>query len=92
MKIHPLANVLGILVDAINMEGAMEHVERLLASPERHYICVAGVHGVEAEGRDPAKFGLHCNMLFAMPGPDVATRCRCSPMPNESGSLRPSVA
>lgn len=46
------ANVLGVAVDALGLEGALERVSRLLESDERGYVCAVGVHGVLTALRD----------------------------------------
>lgn len=38
--------VLGIEVDAIDMDGTLEHIAGVLRASRKGYICVAGVHGV----------------------------------------------
>jgi N-acetylglucosaminyldiphosphoundecaprenol N-acetyl-beta-D-mannosaminyltransferase len=53
-SLHPVANVFGIEVDAIDMDRAMHSVRLLLSSPEKSYICVAGVHGIMEAQRVPA--------------------------------------
>ena len=40
------ANVLGVAIDALNLEGALERVRKVLESGERGYVCAVGVHGV----------------------------------------------
>lgn len=48
------ANVLGIGVSAINMEEALHLIESRLASGEKGYVCVTGVHGIMEAQRDLA--------------------------------------
>ncbi|WP_263356191.1 WecB/TagA/CpsF family glycosyltransferase [Acidicapsa ligni] len=43
---HPVAHVLGIDVDAIDMQGALGRVATVLQGSRKGYVCVAGVHGV----------------------------------------------
>lgn len=43
---RPCANVLGVGVDAIDMEQAIHACDELIASKLRGYVCVTGVHGV----------------------------------------------
>jgi N-acetylglucosaminyldiphosphoundecaprenol N-acetyl-beta-D-mannosaminyltransferase len=50
---RPLAHVLGVDVDAIDMEGAVTHVATALRECHKGYICVAGVHGVMESQRSP---------------------------------------
>jgi N-acetylglucosaminyldiphosphoundecaprenol N-acetyl-beta-D-mannosaminyltransferase len=44
------ANVLGIGVDAVNMESAVQSIASAVAAEKKSYVCVTGVHGV-MEGR-----------------------------------------
>ena len=41
-----MANVLGVEVDAIDMETAVRRMQYLVCANSKNYICVAGVHGV----------------------------------------------
>lgn len=50
---RPLAHVLGVDVDAIDMEGAVTHVATALRESRKGYICVAGVHGIMESQRSP---------------------------------------
>jgi N-acetylglucosaminyldiphosphoundecaprenol N-acetyl-beta-D-mannosaminyltransferase len=43
---RPKVNVLGVQIDAVNMEGALERIEEELISGRKGYVCLAGVHGV----------------------------------------------
>src|SRR5437867_810062 len=47
------ANVLGVGVHAIDIERAVDRIERALAGGERGYVCVTGVHGVMEAQNDP---------------------------------------
>jgi N-acetylglucosaminyldiphosphoundecaprenol N-acetyl-beta-D-mannosaminyltransferase len=52
-------NVLGVGVSAINIETAMDTLDRWIANRERHYVCVTGVHGVMESRRNPAIRAIH---------------------------------
>jgi len=43
---RPLAHVLGVDIDALNMETALAHIAVILREQRKGYVCVAGVHGV----------------------------------------------
>ena len=43
---HPHADILGILLSAIDMNRAMELTQRWIATGRSTYICMTGVHGV----------------------------------------------
>ncbi len=48
----PRANVLGVGIHAINPQSAVEIVRAALASSDKGYICVTGVHGVMEAQKD----------------------------------------
>jgi N-acetylglucosaminyldiphosphoundecaprenol N-acetyl-beta-D-mannosaminyltransferase len=50
---RPLAQVLGVDVDAIDMEEALAHITTALREGRKGYVCVAGVHGVMEAQRSP---------------------------------------
>jgi N-acetylglucosaminyldiphosphoundecaprenol N-acetyl-beta-D-mannosaminyltransferase len=45
-------NVLGVEIDAVNMEGALARIADDLDSGRKGYVCLAGVHGVMEAQRD----------------------------------------
>jgi N-acetylglucosaminyldiphosphoundecaprenol N-acetyl-beta-D-mannosaminyltransferase len=51
--------VLGVEVSAIDMAQALETIDQWIATRERHYVCVTGVHGVMESQRDPALRRIH---------------------------------
>src|SRR6266478_7614750 len=46
------ANILGVRIHAIDIGRAVDRLERALASGERGYVCVTGVHGVMEAQKD----------------------------------------
>jgi N-acetylglucosaminyldiphosphoundecaprenol N-acetyl-beta-D-mannosaminyltransferase len=50
---HPKANVLGVSIDAVNMEQALGRISQELKLRRKGYVCLAGVHGVMEVQRDP---------------------------------------
>jgi N-acetylglucosaminyldiphosphoundecaprenol N-acetyl-beta-D-mannosaminyltransferase len=50
---HPKANVLGIGIDAVNMQQALARIAEELERDRNGYVCLAGVHGVMEAQRDP---------------------------------------
>ncbi|HEX9199335.1 MAG TPA: WecB/TagA/CpsF family glycosyltransferase [Acidobacteriaceae bacterium] len=50
---YPKANVLGIGIDAVNMEQSLLRVEQNLLERRKGYVCLVGVHGVMEAQRDP---------------------------------------
>jgi N-acetylglucosaminyldiphosphoundecaprenol N-acetyl-beta-D-mannosaminyltransferase len=49
---RPKVNVLGVRIDAVNMEGALARIAEELGSGRKGYVCLAGVHGVMEAQRD----------------------------------------
>jgi N-acetylglucosaminyldiphosphoundecaprenol N-acetyl-beta-D-mannosaminyltransferase len=49
----PCANVLGVAVEALNLEVALARVARVLRSNRKGYVCAVGVHGILEARRDP---------------------------------------
>jgi len=43
---RPLAHVLGVDIDALNMETVLAHITAMLREQRKGYVCVAGAHGV----------------------------------------------
>lgn len=56
---NPRFDVLGVKVSAIDVDGALDTIEGWIATGERRYVCVTGVHGVMESQRDPALLGIH---------------------------------
>ena len=52
-------DVLGVGVSAITMADAVDTIAGWIASRERHYVCITGVHGVMESRRDPALRAIH---------------------------------
>jgi N-acetylglucosaminyldiphosphoundecaprenol N-acetyl-beta-D-mannosaminyltransferase len=61
------ANVLGLAIDAVDMEGALVRVEEDLRLRRKGYVCLAGVHGVMECKRDPALAKIFANAALAAP-------------------------
>jgi N-acetylglucosaminyldiphosphoundecaprenol N-acetyl-beta-D-mannosaminyltransferase len=52
-------DVLGVHISAINMDLALDEIERWIVEGEQHYVCVTGVHGVMESQGDPALLEIH---------------------------------
>lgn len=65
--IRPVADVLGISVDAVNMDSALDRVQALLNTRRKSYICVAGVHGVMEAQRNPALRQVYAAAAMTIP-------------------------
>lgn len=61
------ANVLGVGVDAVDMEMAVQTLFRAAATGAGGYVCVTGVHGVMESQRDEALRLLHNQSLLTTP-------------------------
>jgi N-acetylglucosaminyldiphosphoundecaprenol N-acetyl-beta-D-mannosaminyltransferase len=61
------ANVLGIGIDAVNMEEALDRVAIELRQRRKGYVCLAGVHGIMEAQRDPALAKIYAGAVLAAP-------------------------
>jgi N-acetylglucosaminyldiphosphoundecaprenol N-acetyl-beta-D-mannosaminyltransferase len=52
-------NVLGVGVDPLTLEGAVDVMAEWIEQGEPHYVCVTGVHGVMESHDDPALQRIH---------------------------------
>jgi N-acetylglucosaminyldiphosphoundecaprenol N-acetyl-beta-D-mannosaminyltransferase len=50
---HPFANILGVAVEALDLERAISRVSRELQANTKGYVCAIGVHGVLEALSDP---------------------------------------
>jgi N-acetylglucosaminyldiphosphoundecaprenol N-acetyl-beta-D-mannosaminyltransferase len=50
---RPRANVLGVAIDAVNMEQSLARLAQHLRQKQKGYVCLTGVHGVMEAHRDP---------------------------------------
>jgi N-acetylglucosaminyldiphosphoundecaprenol N-acetyl-beta-D-mannosaminyltransferase len=55
----PRVDVLGVGVSAINMDTALEVIDRWITDGAQQYVCVAGVHGVMESQRDESLRRIH---------------------------------
>ena len=62
-----VARVLGIEVDALDMERAVGRTRELLEAPDSSYVCVAGVHGVMEAQRSPALAKAYAGAALTIP-------------------------
>ena len=46
------ANILGVAIDAVNMATAVSAIDAAVASGQKGYVCVTGVHGIMEAQRD----------------------------------------
>ena len=52
-------DVLGVFVDVVDMEQAIERIAAWIAERQHHYVCVTGVHGVMESQGDPELLAIH---------------------------------
>jgi N-acetylglucosaminyldiphosphoundecaprenol N-acetyl-beta-D-mannosaminyltransferase len=64
---HPRANVLGLAIDAVDMEQALARVEADLRLRRKGYVCLTGVHGVMECKRDPVLAKIFANAALSVP-------------------------
>jgi N-acetylglucosaminyldiphosphoundecaprenol N-acetyl-beta-D-mannosaminyltransferase len=55
----PRVDILGVNVSAVNMAQALATIEDWIATGEKNYVCVTGVHGVMESQRDEALRRIH---------------------------------
>jgi N-acetylglucosaminyldiphosphoundecaprenol N-acetyl-beta-D-mannosaminyltransferase len=55
----PRVDILGVNVSAINMVQALDTIEAWIATGEKNYVCVTGVHGVMESQRDEELRRIH---------------------------------
>jgi N-acetylglucosaminyldiphosphoundecaprenol N-acetyl-beta-D-mannosaminyltransferase len=65
--LRPSAHVLGIDVDAIDMDKAMGHIATMLKGVRKGYVCVAGVHGIMEAQRCPRLAEIYSNSEMTVP-------------------------
>jgi N-acetylglucosaminyldiphosphoundecaprenol N-acetyl-beta-D-mannosaminyltransferase len=61
------ANVLGVGIDAVNMEQALACIENALHSRQRGYVCFANVHGIMEAQRDPVLTNVYADAVLVAP-------------------------
>jgi N-acetylglucosaminyldiphosphoundecaprenol N-acetyl-beta-D-mannosaminyltransferase len=73
----PRVDILGVEVSAIDLSMAVANVERWIASRDRQYVCVTGVHGVMESYRDAALRSIHNRAGMVTPdGMPLVWLCR----------------
>ncbi|HMG88198.1 MAG TPA: WecB/TagA/CpsF family glycosyltransferase [Terracidiphilus sp.] len=61
------ANVLGVPVNALDMETALTHIEHALSVRRRGYICMAAVHGIMEAQRKPEVLKAYTESFMTLP-------------------------
>jgi len=66
-QFRPTAQVLGVEVDAIEMEAALAHIASALRESRKGYVCVAGVHGIMEAQRSARVAQIYANAELTIP-------------------------
>jgi exopolysaccharide biosynthesis WecB/TagA/CpsF family protein len=61
------ANVLGIQVEALNLDSAVTRVAEVLESREKGYVSVVGVHGIMEAQRNPRLAAIYAESAITIP-------------------------
>ncbi len=64
---QPAAKLLGISVEALDMEGTLSRIATELAARRKGYICMAGVHGIMEAQRDAELAGIYASSRITLP-------------------------
>jgi len=59
--------VLGVGVDPVNQASAVAVIDRWIATRDRHYVCVSGIHGVMESQRDERLRAIHNRAGLVVP-------------------------
>ena len=63
----PLALVLGLSIEAVDMDGALRRIAAELQQRRKGYVCLAGVHGVTEARRDPSLAAIYSSSAITLP-------------------------
>ena len=61
------ANILGVHVDALDMERALARIQDALITRSKGYVCMAGVHGIMEAQRSPSVFRAYADAMMTAP-------------------------
>lgn len=64
---HPAARVLGISVDALTMEEALQRFSSDLETRRKGFVAMAGVHGIMEAYRDPELCAIYARACLTLP-------------------------
>lgn len=64
---QPHANVLGVDVEATDMDRALTRIEHALGAREKGYVCMAGVHGIMEAQRDRGLQNAYADAAITLP-------------------------
>jgi N-acetylglucosaminyldiphosphoundecaprenol N-acetyl-beta-D-mannosaminyltransferase len=66
-KRRPAAKLLGISVEALDMELALKRIAGELVARRKGYVCMAGVHGIMEARRDPELAAIYASSVITVP-------------------------
>ena len=61
------ADILGVSVDALDMNRALARIEDALVAKSKGYVCMAGVHGIMEAQRNPAVLRAYADAMMIAP-------------------------
>jgi N-acetylglucosaminyldiphosphoundecaprenol N-acetyl-beta-D-mannosaminyltransferase len=61
------ANILGVQVEALNMERALARIEDALVEKSKGYVCMAGVHGIMEAQRNANVGSAYADAMMTLP-------------------------
>jgi N-acetylglucosaminyldiphosphoundecaprenol N-acetyl-beta-D-mannosaminyltransferase len=64
---HDRVNILGVGVCPVSQAGALARIERWIATADRQYVCVSGIHGVMECQRDERLRAVHNHAGMVVP-------------------------
>jgi N-acetylglucosaminyldiphosphoundecaprenol N-acetyl-beta-D-mannosaminyltransferase len=64
---HAVAQVLGVSVEAVNMEQAVQRISAKLGARRKGYICMANVHGIMEAHRSSQISAIYAQSLITLP-------------------------
>jgi N-acetylglucosaminyldiphosphoundecaprenol N-acetyl-beta-D-mannosaminyltransferase len=67
VETRPHANLLGVQVEALDMERAVARVEDALCKHRKGYVCLLGVHGIMEAQRKPSLAAAYADALITIP-------------------------
>lgn len=67
IEAHPVAQVLGVSVAALDMERAIRYIAAELRSRRKGYVCMAGVHGIMEARRNPEIAAMFAGSRITLP-------------------------
>jgi N-acetylglucosaminyldiphosphoundecaprenol N-acetyl-beta-D-mannosaminyltransferase len=64
---RPFANLLGVVVEALDMERTLRRIRDALLEHTKGYVCIVGVHGIMEAQRNPNLAAIYAGSLMNVP-------------------------